>query len=218
MGEKGAPEMFDIYQAVADLQSGWQLLHDVDRSERVVEILNHGTSGRTLAAALNCDEKQIRNLVNIAGATNRDKAQARAGEISSRELLRRANVRKQQQEAAAIKRAKADREDQARSSCESLLAWFAVEQLSAAHAEQIVDRTRQHLVACEMEGSLPKTGARAGMSVEEVIKRVRPAQRHDVSSVEYYAVWLARWLYLAFPSPHVCHKALDFAWAQLIRR
>jgi hypothetical protein len=193
--------MFDLYEAVADLQCGWQTLPDVDKGEKIAVILKHGTSGRTLASALKCDEKQVRNFAKIASTTDRDKAQAREGAISTRELVRRANMREQRHAVAAIKRAKANREKRALSACENVLSWFIVERLGPADAEQIVDRTREHLVACEMEGSLPKMVVPAGMSMEEIIKRLRPFQRPDLSLVEHYAVWLARWLYSRFPTP-----------------
>jgi hypothetical protein len=86
------------------------------------------------------------------------------------------------------------------------------EQLGPAYAEQTVDRARELLVAGDEAGTLPKQGAPAGMRVEEIIRRGKPAFNEDVPFVESYEQWLITWV----PDADVTCQALNRASAQII--
>jgi hypothetical protein len=78
---------FDMYQAVADLRRDWDALPDVDKGEKIAEILANRLSKRTLSQAVKCDGKLIRDLALAAQGSPQEKAQARAGKISTRRLV-----------------------------------------------------------------------------------------------------------------------------------
>ena len=79
---------FDLFQAVADLRSGWQTLHDIDKSTIVAATLAAGMRGRTLAKAVGCSEGSIRRLAIISTATAEEKDLARRGALSTNQLVK----------------------------------------------------------------------------------------------------------------------------------
>ena len=79
---------FDLYAAVDSLRKNFPALNDLDRGVRIAEILQHKMSGRTLAKALGCNEKTIRNLSSLAGAPKYVQQKLNEGTISTREALR----------------------------------------------------------------------------------------------------------------------------------
>jgi hypothetical protein len=99
-----------------------------------------------------------------------------------------------------------------------ILGWLDAEHIAAAYGEQIVGRARELLIASETGGQLPKQAAPAAMPVTEVIRRSKPQGSDEVSFTETAALWPARWLFFAFPDTSVDYRALDLAWAQLIKR
>src|ERR1035441_7729018 len=78
--------------SVAELQAKWHTLHDLDRARAVYAIHLAGASLRTLAKALNCSPSLLRHLLVALQAPVSDRALARAGQISTRELARRAKI------------------------------------------------------------------------------------------------------------------------------
>jgi len=93
-----------------------------------------------------------------------------------------------------------------------ILAWLAAECLALPYGEQIVDRARELLVAADINGSLPKKDAPAGMPLKEIISRLKQEMPGEIF-VETYGVWRARWLFFAFPDGSIAYDALDVAWA-----
>jgi len=91
--------------AVADLQSKWHTLHDLDRACAVHAIHQAGTSLRELAKALNCSDSLLRHLLAALQATPADRLLLRQRKISTNELVRRS-------EAAGIRRTAMLREAQ----------------------------------------------------------------------------------------------------------
>lgn len=208
---------FDLFQAVDSLRRDWPTLHDVDRGEQIAQILSSGMSGRTLADAVRCDEKHIRHLATADRAVPDDKAAARAGQISTRELVRRVKARDQETQAAQRKTAAEKAVQAATRAGNRILRWLEEEQISSAYGEQIVDFARQQFMDAHSRGKLPKTRAPQGMSVDEIIHRCEVQRDLKVMMVETYSKWLARWLFFALPDANGFLRALDVAWAKLIR-
>ena len=199
--------------AVADLQSQWHTLHDLDRARAVHAIHQDGASLRELANALNCSDSLLRHLLTALQAPPADRSLARQGKISTNELVRRS-------EAAGIRRSSMHREARefertqaSRQACRTICNWLGAEQMSGPYGEQIVNGARHLFAKAEQDGKFPKAAAPTDMPTAEIIKRCRPAELKTdaISFVARHAWWLARWAYYAFTDTSVRDTALDLA-------
>lgn len=209
---------FDLYQAISDLRTDFTTLHDVDRAERIQLILQQGTSRRTLAKSLHISEKSIRNLAAISTAPAYLKKRALAGTISTRALIREM---KRQQTTAKNQEELRRRQDSIATTSEisdKIVQWFRQEQIASAYGEQIVDRARQLIIEGDMEGSLPKTASTPKRPIDKLIEHFRRPIEKDENTVEYFAVWLALWVWFAVGDIASVLRSFELAWARLIRR
>ena len=209
----------DTASAVADLQQKWSTLQDVDRARAVHAIHQAGTSLRQLAKELNCSPTHVRNLNQAAQAPQLHHDLARQGKISTRELVRRSK-------AVATLRARKDRETVERECVNAaqdggrlICDWLEKEGMQGCYGEQIVDEARRLVAKAEHDGELPPHKVPQGTPVAEIIQRSRPlvSINDDISSVGWYAAWLARWAYFAMPDSSIRHKALNIALERQIR-
>jgi transposase-like protein len=98
--------MINPSSAVAELQSHWHALPDLDRARAVGAINQSGISLRKIAKHLNCSDSLLRRLLKSLAAPPEDLSLARQGTISTNELVRRSK-------AAGIRRSSMHREAQA---------------------------------------------------------------------------------------------------------
>src|SRR5664279_2569609 len=84
--------MTDTRPAVLDLRARWHALCDLDRARAVQSIHQDGMSLRALGPLLNCSPSLLSHLLRAARAPAEDRERARCGEISTRELARRAGT------------------------------------------------------------------------------------------------------------------------------
>ena len=77
---------------VADLQSRWYSLHDLDRAQAVKSIHQSGVSLRALSSFLNCSPSLLTHLLQAGQAPPEDCLLARRGLMSTRALVRRART------------------------------------------------------------------------------------------------------------------------------
>jgi transposase-like protein len=206
--------------AVADLQSQWHTLHDLDRARAVHAIHQDGASLRELANALNCSDSLLRHLLTALQAPPADRSLARQGKISTNELVRRS-------EAAGIRRSSMHREARefertqaSRQACRTICNWLGAEQMSGPYGEQIVDEARRLFAKAEQDGKFPPGAAPADMPTAEIIQCCRPAELKTdaISFIARHAWWLARWTYYAFTDTSVRDTALDLALDIQIRK
>jgi hypothetical protein len=209
---------FDLYLAVSTLQKNFPALDDLERAARISEILHHNMSGRTLAKALGCNEKTVRNLSVLVGAPLSVQRKLKDGTISTREALRltRAELDKRlkQQDGANLQRNAEGTEGLA----QKITLWL--QQFAKGFAEQTVLEAKAKLINAANFGGLPKERAPQGSSVEYIIEKCKPASFDDAetSYLHQYARWLALWVFHVAPDPNVPVDALDLAWDQTIRR
>jgi lambda repressor-like predicted transcriptional regulator len=199
--------------AIADLQSQWYTLHDLDRAGAVFTIHQDGTSLRKLAKALNCSASLLRHLLTALQASVEDRLLARQYRISTNELARRskaAGVRRSsmRDEALELERAQA-----ARQGCRTICNWLNDEGIAKSYGEQIVDEARRLFAQAEQTGKFPPGAAPADMPITEIIQRCRPAElkSDSISFIARYAWWLALWTFHAFTDSWVRDSALDQA-------
>jgi hypothetical protein len=209
-----------ISSAVADLQSQWHSLHDLDRASAVFAIHRTGTSLRELAKALNCSDSLLRRLLCALQALPEDRYLARKGKISTNELVRRskaAGIRRSSmhREAREFERAQA-----ARQGCRTICDWLAAEQVSGPYGEQIVEEARRLFAQAEQDGKFPPGTAPADMPIAQIIKQCRPAEltNDSITFIAWYARWLARWTFYAMTDSWVRDTALELALSEQFKR
>jgi hypothetical protein len=209
---------FDLYQAIASLRVNFPHLDDLDRAARIYEILNHKVSRRTLAAALGCNEKTVRNLSALALAPRYVQQKLEDGTISTREALRlikaESDKKRKQQDKANLRRNAGRTEGLA----QRITSWL--QQFAKGFAEQTVLEAKAMLINAGNFDGLPKDRAPQGFTVEDIIEKCKPASFDDAetSYLHQYARWLALWVFHVAPDPNVPVDALDLAWDQTIRR
>jgi hypothetical protein len=208
--------MSEILPTITTIRAEWTSLHFLEKSNIVSKTLKSGVSLRTLAAATGCDEKTVRNLAICARASVADKAEARSGAISQRELVKRtmAAIKLERKRDANRRRDQNDRF--ARSGSGQIVQWIRKEGIAFAYGEQIVDRARELIFSAE--------AAKHGRNAEPTTIRLADPDGskyklpfEDEYFVEGYATWLARWLFASYEYP-VAYRSLDLAWSALCRR
>jgi hypothetical protein len=208
------PPSADAAAALAELKNNWTgLKHDLDQAQAIM--LVKGISLREIAGELKCSESRLRNLLVAAEAPPVDLLRARKGLISTRELVRRSRAAKANRAAEDKGKSELERTKRVQKGCEVICNWLKEENQSGAHGEAIVEEARRILAEAERDGKLPKAPSpREDMPLEEIIRRCRPPEfvNADVGYVGWYADWLARWAFFAFPSSVIRHQTLNLAW------
>jgi lambda repressor-like predicted transcriptional regulator len=78
--------------AIADLQSRWHALNDLDRAKAIKAVHQSGMSLRNLASRLNCSPSLLTHLLQAAQAPIEDQVLAGQGALSTRALWRAAKA------------------------------------------------------------------------------------------------------------------------------
>ena len=212
---------FDLYQAVADLRAGWPDLPDVDRAEAIVSILSHKMSGRTLAAALGCNESLIRQLKPVARATAAEKQQSRDGKISTRKLNRIVRERETQVCAQLARIQRTEQTKAAKKGAEDIVKFLCKERIPPSYAERIWTEAIGILRGLEEAGQLTDIQRPKRMPTAEIASRCWPAFAPNgdgtISYINVCAAWLARWTTYAMPDSGVREQAYQLAWSQIAR-
>lgn len=210
----------DIAQIDPNLQQlkrDWQQLSDLDRARRVVEIHNQSRlSFRKIAEVLGRTESLLRHLRRGLLAPAADIAAAQQGNISTNELIRRAEAHLRRQTAMREKSAQEKREDQAAQGARLICDWLRSTQLHGPSCEMILNEVRRELATREAEGTLPAAPQRSDVPVAEIIKRSKPPElvNDSIDLVGWYAHWLFRWTFFAFTDRDLRWTALDLALDQ----
>jgi lambda repressor-like predicted transcriptional regulator len=206
--------------AVADLQSQWHTLHDLDRASAVFAIHRTGTSLRELAKALNCSESLLRHLLAALQAPPADRFLARKNKTSTNELARRskaAGIRRfsMHREAREFERAQASLQG-----CRNICDWLVKEGIPGSYGEQIVAEARRQIALTELGGKFPKYPAPPDMPTEQIIQRCKPSEAaiHELTSVAWFGTWLAFRAYYAFTDSWVRDNAMDLALDKQTKR
>lgn len=206
--------------ALADLQTRWHSLNDLDRGRAVKAIRSAGATVRSIAGSLNCSESLLHHLLKALQAPPEDRYLARHGKITTNELVRRA-------EAAGIRRTNKHREslqlERSKASirgCRTICDWLAGENISAGYSQQIVGYARQLLATAEETNQLPRDAAPPDMPTAIIIQRCRPAELKTdvVSFVAWFAYWLALWVAYSMTDSWVRYQAIELALEKQFRR
>jgi lambda repressor-like predicted transcriptional regulator len=207
------PHMTKPSSALADLQSNWHTLHDLDRGRSVFAIHRNGISLRELARKLNCNESLLRRLLKAIQAPVEDQLLARQGTISTSELIRRAKAAEIRRTANEHEALELERTQNAVRGSKAICAWLVKEQVSGGYGEQIHCEAQRHLAEAEQTNRFPLGAAPADLPVEEIIRMCKPAgpTTDAVDRVARFAYWLAVWAYYAITDSCVRYRAFELA-------
>ena len=198
--------------SIAQLQEDWHRLSDLARARAVQAIINQsGISIRKIAAQLQLSESLLRHLLQALQAPASDQDLARQGKISSNELARRtkAGLRStQHHETLTI-----DRDREIRVAADLICDWLLQTQLYGPAREAIVKEVRHKFITMKEAGLHQTAVAPPGMPVFQIIRRTKPPALTDgsVDIVAWFAQWLCRWSFFAFPDEDIRDNGLSLA-------
>jgi hypothetical protein len=207
--------------ALHDLKAKWAELDVAGRALAVHALHKAGVSFRKLAKELGCSPSLLRNLDKGAQASAADLELARKRKISVRELVRRAQAAEKQHAEKDKQALDQKQTEAAQKAAITICEWLEEHQLWPAHGENIVDEARRILAHAEYVDQLPKCSPPpSDMPTTQIISRTKPpvSVNPEPESVGWYADWLARWAYFAFPDPVVRDRALNIALHDQVRR
>lgn len=206
--------MTDLSSAVAELQSRWPNLCDLDRAQAVLSLQQEGMTLRELAQHLKCSPSLPSYLLRASQAPVEDRARARRGEISTRALARiagtvgtRGTVR--QHEAIAF-----ERECAAFQASKAVLRRFEDEEVSAADQSQIIEEARLHLVEVQ--------GCKSAFLEDRLLNVVHESRSAPIEAsrscpLAWFALRFALWALRRLSDDWLRDRALELACGEAVR-
>jgi hypothetical protein len=179
-------------QAIVSLQARWNSLADLDRAEEVSTVHESGVSLRGLAKKLTCSEGLLRHLLQARQASPEDLTLARAGRITTSELVRRSVVARTAMPIIPRQPTQAETAKAAVNGFATVGTWLAEQNLQNSYGIRVVKDARELLVNAEKARTLPTQKAPNGLTLKEIIERCRPP-KPDTQGGEVFT-WYARWL------------------------
>lgn len=212
--------MTDLPASISDLQSKWDELSDLERGRAIQAIHLNGTSFRQLAKTLGRSPTLLRHLHQAAQAPPGDQNLARQGNVSTRELVRRAKAARLRKAAREEEALQLKRNEEAINGCRLICDWLEDEGIEKGLGEQIILEARRMLALADQKGRFPKHPAPPGTKPAEIIRLAAPSQalRDAMEVAALYGAWLTRWAWYAFPDAWVRDAALDLALDEQPRR
>ena len=199
--------------SISQLRSDWFKLSDLDRARAVLTIKQSGISTRKVADQLQLSEALLRHLLQALQAPASDQVLAREGKISTNELVRRAK-------AACLRPCAQHREEIALErtlepgkATDLIGNWLLQTQLFGPAREMIVKEVQREFLAMKEAGLRPSVAAPYDMPTSQIILRTKPPALTDnrIDIVAWFAQWLCRWSFFAFPDEDIRDTALDLA-------
>ena len=177
-----------------------------------------GMTLRELASHLNCSASLLSYLLRAASAPAEDRELARSGEISTRELVRRA-VSSGSHPASIAREALAfDCECAAIQASRAIANWLDEQKITHADQSKVIDEARllnvhaDEVALGSLEAYIPD------IPLDEVIRIVRPGGQDPdrEHSVGWYSEWLGRWAAHWIRDDVVRSRALEIARSALL--
>jgi len=196
--------------SIVQLQSDWFKLSDLDRASAVLTINQSGISIRKVATQLKLSESLLRHLLYALQAPAGDQVLAREGKISTNELVRRArpSQRRSPHHSATLELERAQKIHEA---TDLICDWLLQTKMFAPVREMIVKEAQRKFLAMKEARLLPSLAAPHDTPVSQIIKRAKPPADDTIDIVAWFAQWLCKWSFFAFPDENVRAAALDLA-------
>jgi len=209
--------MTDTSFAIADLQSRWHILHDLDRAQAIKSIHQAGVSLRKLASFLNCSSSLLTHLLQAGQARLEDRVLARRGELSTRALVRRARATGTRRTALHREAIALDIEQTAIQDSRSILNWLAEQDVTDADREQIIKRARLYVSLVEGIFPLSPVAMSACIPADKTVRVQWPVQSDlaETGLVAGFARQLAHWALDGVSDPQIRQRAFELAHDEL---
>jgi hypothetical protein len=200
-------------RSIAELKTDWINLHDLDRAQAVKDLHEAGDPIRQIAAHLQKPESSLRRLLTALDAPVEDRALARRGLISTNELVRRAKAEGSRRAARNREEIRLERERHTLRAADRICKWLLETQMNGPSCEMIVNEVRRKLHGMAQAGLHPTRVAPPDTPIDEIIEQTRPPAIKDdcIDVTGWYAQWLIRWTFFAFPDEDIRDNALDLA-------
>lgn len=196
---------------IADLQSRWFKLVDLDRAQEVEFIRRLGVSLGELATALNCSPSLLTHLLRAARASIEDRGLARKGLLSTRALVRLVQVDGVRRPAKHHEDIAFERERAALQGCHSIENWLAVHRVASPGQSLLIENVRLYLAYKEGAGLQNESECLATLPTDRIAVRSKLSEpmtkECDLNAglVHRFALWVLH----AMPDPTVRQKAFE---------
>ena len=199
--------------SIAQLQSDWFKFSDLERAGAVLAIKQTGISTRKVAAQLQLSESLLRHLLQALQAPACDRDLARQGKITTNELVRRAKAAGLRRSPDHSEALELERAEETREATALISDWLLQIQLFGPAREMIAKEVQTKFFDMKEAGRHPSVAAFPNASVSQIIKQCKPPALTDgrTDIVGWYAQWLCRWSFFAFPDQDIRDAALDLA-------
>jgi len=134
--------MTDSSSAVDDLRSDWHGLCDLDRARALQSIRETGVTLRELASHLNCSASLLSYFLRAASAPAEDRELARSGEISTREIVRRASSSRGRSTSMVREAIAFDNECAAIQASRAITNWLDEQELTCGDRAMVIEQAR----------------------------------------------------------------------------
>lgn len=208
--------MTDTERTIADLQSRWFMLHDLDRAQAIKSIHESGMRLKELAPLLNCSPSLLSHLLRAGRAPVGARILARRGTPSTRALARfvfepgmRCSSR--HREAIAF-----EKELAAHEGSQSILTWLGHQDVLDSEHVHVLKEAGVLIAQIERIRVPSREVFSVEYSFEEIVNDSRPTEPLEdaVRIVGWFANWLARWSLRWIQDSWVRLRAIDLACAE----
>ncbi len=209
--------MIDTSLAVADLQTRWFTLADLDRAQEIE--INHrsGVSLLELATALNCSPSLLTHLLHAGQASIEDRELARQGVLSTRALVRRSKAGGTRRTAIHREEIAFERERAALRGCKSILNWFAEQQVASGDQSLLIENARLQLSSMEWVGPHSQFIGAGILPADRIVVRPKLAEPKpegvdlNAGLVQRFALWV----FYGIPDALVRQRAFELTHGKL---
>ncbi len=197
--------------AIAQLQSDWFSFSDLDRASALLVLKQSGISIRGVAAQLHLSESLLRRLLQALKAPACDLDLARKGNISTNELVRRAKSVSLPPSPQPREMDPLERVRQTRIAADLICEWLIQTELFAPARRAIVEDVQRKFRLMRETGLHLPVVAHSNTPISGIIKQTKPPADDRIHIVGWFAQWLLRWSFCAFPNEVIRDTALDLA-------
>jgi lambda repressor-like predicted transcriptional regulator len=203
---------------VADLQSSWCSLHDLDRAQLLKSIHQSGVSLRALSSALNCSPSLLTHLLQASQAPPEDCLLARQGLLSTRALVRRARTVGARRTALHREEIAYERELAALRFSQAIGRWLDEKGVESTDRESVIDQAVVLSSQGRGQGELPLKNMATSPKLDGRSSWPAQPDRDDADPVAQHARRLALWAFHGISDAKVRDRAFELAHADLNRR
>ena len=202
---------------VADLQSRWYSLHDLDRAQAVKSIHQSGVSLRALSASLNCSPSLLTHLLQAGQAPPEDRLLAHQGLLSTRGLVRRARTVGTRRTALHREEIAFERELEALQFSQAIGRWLDEEGVASGDRERVVEQAAVLSSPGAVKGALPLNDMAKWAQVDGRSNWPTQPDRGDIDPAAHLARRLALWARQGISDAQVRDRTFQHARAELNR-